>query len=205
MRCVYVVSHAQSLHHVERRVGGWYDTGLTEIGRTQAEKTAMFLASEIYGEPLVVSSDLKRASETADIIAGQFGVSVQLDNRLREMSYGVAEGKPLKWSDEHIVPQPLDGDRMNHRVFDGAESKLELAQRASAALSDILADSAEDTVIMTHGFTSTFLVMAWMKIPVEYLGYSNLPSRPGCVTKLVEDDRFGNRRVEYLCKTTHLV
>jgi probable phosphoglycerate mutase len=121
------------------------------------------------------------------------------------MSYGVAEGKPLKWSDEYIVPQPLDGDRMNHRIFEGAESKLELAQRASAALSDIIADAPSDTVIVAHGFTSTFLVMAWMKIPVEYLGYCNLPSRPGCVTKLIEDDFFGNRRVEYLCKTTHLV
>ncbi|MCW4011424.1 MAG: histidine phosphatase family protein [Candidatus Bathyarchaeota archaeon] len=204
MRCVYVVSHAQSLHHVERRVGGWYDTGLTELGRSQAEKTAMFLASEVDGDAVVFSSDLKRASETAEIIAGRLGASVQLNDGLREMNYGLAGGKSLEWGDEHIVPQPLDGDRMNHRIFDGAESKLELAERVNSALSSILTASVENIVVVTHGFASTFVVMAWMRIPVEYLGYVNLPSKPGCVSKLVEDDFFGNRGVKYLCRTDHL-
>jgi len=204
MRCVYVVSHAQSLHHVEKRVGGWYDTGLTEIGRSQAMKTAEFLVSEIKGDIVVYSSDLRRAFETAEIIASQLGVDFHLDNRLREMSYGIAEGKSKEWGDTHIQPQPIDGDRMNHRVFEGAESKLELAKRMNLVLSDILSGSVENVVIVTHGFASTFLVMAWMKISVEYLGYVNLPSKPGCVSKLVEDDFFGNRGMEYLCKTVHL-
>jgi probable phosphoglycerate mutase len=204
MRCVYVVSHAQSLHHVERRVGGWYDTGLTELGRSQAEKTATFIASEIDGSVSVYSSDLKRASETAEIIAGQLGASVHLDDRLREMSYGVAEGKPKEWGDKHIKPQPNDGDRMNHRVFDGAESRLELAERVNLVLSDILAEPVENLVVVTHGFASTFLVLAWMRIPVDFLGYVNLPSKPGCVSKLVEDDFFGNRGIRYLCKMDHL-
>jgi len=47
MRNVYVVAHAQSLHHIERRVGGWYDTSLTDLGREQAEKTGRFLKSAI--------------------------------------------------------------------------------------------------------------------------------------------------------------
>ncbi len=204
MKHVYVVSHAQSLHHVERRVGGWYDTGLTELGRVQAEKTGRFLASEINAGALVYSSDLKRAAETAEIIARHLDADVHHDHRLREMSYGVAEGKPKEWGDEHIIPQPITGDRMSHRVFEGAESKLELAERVCSALNDILAVDSENVVIVTHGFASTFLVMAWMRIPVEYLGYVNLPSKPGCVSKLVEDDYFGNRGVVYLCKTDHL-
>ena len=93
---------------------------------------------------------------------------------------------------------------MNHRVFESAERKFELAERVNAAISDILVEVAENIVIVTHGFTSTFLVMAWIKIPPEHLGYSNLPSKPGCITKLVEDDFFSNRGIEYLCKTTHL-
>lgn len=162
MKCVYVVSHAQSVHHVEKRIGGWYDTGLTELGKEQAEKTAEFLVSEINGDSLVYSSDLKRAAETAEIIALHLGNEVRLDDRLREMSYGVAEGKPKAWGDEHIIPQPPDGDRMNYRVFEGAESKLELATRTSSALDDILSESVENIVIVTHGFASTFLVMAWI-------------------------------------------
>ena len=153
---------------------------------------------------MVYSSDLKRAAETAEIIADQLNTRVQLDDRLREMSYGVVEVRPSSWGDDHIMPQPVDDDRMSHRVFDGAESKLELAERLNAALSDILTETVENIVVVTHGFASTFLVMAWMKISVEYLGYVNLPSKPGCVSKLVEDDFFGNRGMEYLCKTVHL-
>lgn len=204
MITVYVVSHAQSVHHVERLVGGWYDTGVTEFGRLQAEMTGRFLASEIQGDALIYSSDLRRASETAMVISGYLDSDVQLDFRLREMCYGVAEGKPRSWGDEHILPKPPDGDRMNHTVFDGAESRLEVARRVRSALDEILAMGAENTVIVTHGFASTFLIMAWMKIPEEHLGYCNLPSKPGCVTKLAEDEPFGNRGLEYLCNTSHL-
>ena len=69
MRNVYVITHAQSLHHVERRVDGWYDTSLTDLGRTQSEKTGRFLKSAIGStDAQLFSSDLKRAGETAEII-----------------------------------------------------------------------------------------------------------------------------------------
>ena len=69
MRNVYVVTHVQSLHHVEKRVGGWYDTSLTELGNVQAGKTGRFLGSAIGSENAeLFSSDLRRAAETAEII-----------------------------------------------------------------------------------------------------------------------------------------
>ena len=73
MKNIYVVTHAQSLHHVQDLTGGWYDTSLTEKGVIQAEKLAEFLYGEIGipGIP-IYSSDLKRAFETADIIARPF-------------------------------------------------------------------------------------------------------------------------------------
>jgi len=205
MRNVYVVAHAQSLHHVERRVGGWYDTSLTDLGRTQAEKTGRFLESAIdSADAKLFSSDLKRAAETAEIIGRRLQKPVTLDPRLREMSYGDAEGKPQDWFRDRINPLPSDGDRLDHRVYTGAESRREVAERVGAALGDILEKMAEDTVIVSHGFASTFIVMAWMRVPAEHMGYCNLPARPGSVTKLHEDDLFGNRGVAYLCRTDHL-
>ena len=205
MRNVYVVTHAQSLHHVERRVGGWYDTSLTDLGRTQAEKTGCFLKSAIDSSDVqLFSSDLKRAAETAEIIGGHLQKPVTLDPRLREMSYGDAEGKPQDWFRDRIKPQPSDGNRLDHRVYTGAESRREVAERVGAALGDILEKGAEDTVIVSHGFASTFLVMAWMRVPAGHMGYCSLPARPGSVSKLHEDDRFGNRGVAYLCHTSHL-
>jgi len=205
MRNVFVVTHSQSLHHVERKVGGWYDTSLTDLGREQAEKTGRFLESTIDSTDIqIFSSDLRRAAETAEIIGKQLQKQVTLDPRLREMSYGEAEGKPQDWFRDRIKPQPADGNRLDHRVYAGAESRREVSERVGAALTDILRKGARDKVIVSHGFASTFLVMAWMKVPAEHMGYCNFPARPGSVTKLHEDERFGNRGVSYLCRINHL-
>jgi broad specificity phosphatase PhoE len=37
---IYVVAHTQSEHHVQKLVGGWYDSELTEFGRLQADAVA---------------------------------------------------------------------------------------------------------------------------------------------------------------------
>ena len=49
------------------------------------------------------SSDLLRTSQTADEVAREFGVEPILDSRLREKSYGEAEGKPQQWLDERLT------------------------------------------------------------------------------------------------------
>jgi len=205
MKNVYVVPHAQSLHHITKKVGGWYDTSLTDLGRTQAEKIGQFLKSTIDTTNVqLFSSDLKRAAETAEIIGKHLQKAVTLDSRLREMSYGDAEGKNQSWFNDQIKPQPTDGNRSDHRVYTGAESRIEVAERVSAALTDALEKNARNTVIVSHGFASTFLIMAWMKIPVDHMDFCNLHTKPGSVTMLHEDDLFGNRSVTYLNKTDHL-
>ena len=205
MRSIYLITHAQSLHHIEKKVGGWYDTPLTSIGRNQAEKTGLFLKSNIKTTDLgLFSSDLKRAKETAEIISTFLQKTVTLDPRLREMSFGEAEGKPLNWSQRHIEPQPHNGDRLNHRIYKHAESRFEVAERIIEALNQILKHNLENTVIVTHGFASNFLIMAWMKVPAESMGYCDFPAKPSSITLLQEDDLFNNRGVKYLCSTTHL-
>jgi len=69
MKDLFVVTHTQSIHHVENKVGGWYDTGLTPRGEIDARATAERLASMIGGGDVeIFSSDLRRASQTAAII-----------------------------------------------------------------------------------------------------------------------------------------
>ena len=53
------------------RLGGWSDAGLTREGRRQAKEAAVRLAAEYPGIRRIVSSDLPRARETAEIVGAE--------------------------------------------------------------------------------------------------------------------------------------
>ena len=205
MKDIYVVAHAQSQHHVDEVVGGWFDTALTNLGRRQAMAAAARLKEWIgQGAPPIVSSDLTRAAETAARIADTLGSPVSLDADLREMSYGSAGGKPDAWMRENESYSPRVGDRMGHRSIPDGESKREFATRIYRAVDHIVADPAPVQVVVTHGFAITFLVAAWVGMPIEAAGYINLKADSGSLTHLREDDVRFNRSVVRLNEIAHL-
>lgn len=129
MKTILVVTHTQSIHHVENRVGGWYDTGLTARGEADARMTADRLADLIGStSPVIFSSDLLRASQTAAIIADRLHCPVETTRDLRELSYGSAGGMPQAWLEARQIPPPHD-DRLDHRggIEDG-ETRREIAE-----------------------------------------------------------------------------
>jgi probable phosphoglycerate mutase len=200
------VRHTESLHHVQGLGGGWYDTSLTKKGKAQAEKIATSLFKEIrlQGIP-IYSSDLKRCSEMAAIFSKVFNSAVILDKNLREMNFGDGGGKPKEWYDANTIPSPTDGNRLDHRVFKNAESRREVGQRAHSFLDQLLKKQDENVIIITHGRFSTFLIMAWMKVPVENMDYCSFVVKPGGVTILNEDDFLGSRNVVNTNKMDYLL
>ena len=198
--------HTESRHHGEGLVGGWYDSELSPFGREQATAVAAEVRSAVRSEAecRVYSSDLRRAVQTAEPIAEALGTGIVRMAGLRELSYGVAEGRPQAWLDERLVPAP-DDDRLDHDGgIEGAETKRQFATRITAAMDEILAEDIAHQVIVTHGFAMTFVVMAWARIPLEHVGWVNLRSTPGGITHLSEDGFFRNRAVRTLNRTDHL-
>ena len=65
-----------------KRNGGIGDAGLSDVGRIQARATARYLRDRVLAQ--VYASPLKRAKETAEIIAAVHGLAVVEDTRLRE-------------------------------------------------------------------------------------------------------------------------
>ncbi|MBO1332193.1 histidine phosphatase family protein [Streptomyces sp. VRA16 Mangrove soil] len=207
MRTVHVVTHPEATHHVEGVVGGWYDSVLTAAGLRAASAAADALRAEVPADARaeVITSDLKRAAQTADAIAERLGVWPESDPRLREKSYGEAEGRPQEWLDRRFVPPPADGDRMNHHEgVPGAETRGQLAARIYSAMDDILARPAVHQVIVTHGFALTFVVAAWIGMPYGALGPVSFRAPSGSITVLHEDDFFHNRQVVRLGDMRHL-
>lgn len=205
MRDVFVVTHTQSRHQVEETVGGWYDTELTEKGRADAMRVADALANRLEGRTATLfSSDLMRAAETADIIGRRVGAKPQLLSDLREMSYGEAGGKPQAWLKQREQAAP-DDNRLHFRPdVPGAESRFEFASRVYRALDAILAEPCQTQIVVTHGFALTFVISAWIGMPIDAVGYVNFAAAPGGITHLREDDYWKNRGVLQLNDTSHL-
>jgi len=94
---------------------------------------------------------------------------------------------------------------MDHRDgIPGAESKREFAGRIYRAMDLILASTCSHQIVVTHGGTLTFVVAAWIKMPLDSAGYINVKSTSGGITHLFEDDVFYNRGVVSLNETSHL-
>ena len=210
MKQFLLVTHTEASHHVEQKVGGWYDSELTLKGLRDAQAIAdrieQFNLAEqnedqTQGGIGLWSSDLKRASQTAQIIGEQLSLDVQFDQRLREMSFGDAEGQPQIWLDERMIPQ--GDDRLNHTIIPSSESRLALAKRTFAAFAEI-ENSDQPAIICTHGFAATFLIAYWIGMAIDQTGYVDFKIASGSITHLVEDDYFGNRSVKSMSDTLHL-
>ena len=91
---IYLVRHGQTDWNVEKRLMGLTDISLNESGILQAKLLGKE-ASQLKIDR-IFSSNLLRAKETAEIINKFINVDISLDERLKELNYGVIEGKILK-------------------------------------------------------------------------------------------------------------
>ncbi|WP_433240856.1 bifunctional RNase H/acid phosphatase [Streptosporangium sp. CA-135522] len=100
-----LLRHGETPLSVERRFSGLGDPELTPNGIAQAEAAAVRLSGEPYGIQVVVSSPLKRARATAEIVAARLGLEVVIEEGLREADFGDWEGHTFteiqrRWPDE---------------------------------------------------------------------------------------------------------
>ncbi len=206
---MFVITHPEATHHVAGVVGGWHDSTLTPGGLEQAGRVAGRLREAIPAETQLelYTSDLQRCLQTAQIIADTMHAPMQVMPDLREVSYGEAEGKPQAWLDARFVFPAAAGNqsRLDHQFgIAGAETRGDIAKRVYRAMDAILASPAEYQVIITHGFALTFVVAAWIGMPLEAAGLIGLHVSSGSITTLSQEAPFFNRAIIALNDTSHL-
>lgn len=87
MANIYMVRHGQSVANIEHKYQGQsYDTDLTELGKTQALDVGNKLQTRDI--KIIYSSPLKRAQQTADIIATKLSLKVFSEDLLKETDHG---------------------------------------------------------------------------------------------------------------------
>jgi 2,3-bisphosphoglycerate-dependent phosphoglycerate mutase len=207
MRNLYVVTHPEATHHVDRLVGGWYDSHLTPAGLAAADSIGARLRATIPPDAMVelYTSDLQRTHETATAIGKHLRRDPQIDRGLREKSYGEAEGKPQDWLDRRFIPPPASGDRLHHdEGVRGSETRWMLAERVYASMDRIRNTGCPYQIIVTHGFAAQMVVAWWIGMPLAALGHVAFNTPSGSITELREDDFFHNRQVYRLGDLSHL-
>ena len=101
---IYLVRHGETVDNARQIMQGRVQGDLNERGRAQALETARRLADEHID--VVISSELRRAVQTAEIIAAQHGLPVLTTPLLRERDWGGFTGryipdlKGVKWPDD---------------------------------------------------------------------------------------------------------
>ncbi|EHI42595.1 alpha-ribazole phosphatase [Rhodococcus opacus PD630] len=90
-RRLILLRHGQTEYNADNRMQGQLDTELSELGRSQARAAATALVGR---RPIsIVSSDLRRAYDTAVEVGDNAGLPVQIDERLRETHLGDWQGR----------------------------------------------------------------------------------------------------------------
>ena len=130
-----LLRHGETHDTLGQIVSGQRDTPLTDNGRQQAAQVAGKLAR--LGIDRIVCSDLRRAVDTATIIAGSLNLPLpSIDARLRERDWGAMQGTPRR-------PHSIESDR---ELPEGAEATAAFSERVCAALRSLRAR----TLVVTH-------------------------------------------------------
>jgi len=162
---IHLVRHGQSTWNVKRLVQGQTShPELTELGRQQGRQAAETLAGSAAVR--LLTSDLLRAVQTAQIIGNALGLVPIRTSLLREQSFGGLEGLStdravLEWEraaneavDQYGDPLPIVDVRLT-----GGESMRDVLARVTALLaSPWVAEATGDVVIVTHGDTIRILL-----------------------------------------------
>jgi len=152
-----IIRHGETLWNKEGRMQGHLDIGLNDVGKEQAKEVAKALIRLGMAEQIdaVVSSDLSRASETADLIvqdACPCALRV-IDEGLREMNFGSLTGQKshdpdVKAAKQAVLKAWKNGDFFES--FPDGESGESLVTRGMRSLRSA-ANLGSCVVVVAHG------------------------------------------------------
>ncbi|MFY9140392.1 MAG: alpha-ribazole phosphatase [Thermacetogeniaceae bacterium] len=168
MTKLLLVRHGETIWNHVSRYQGHTDVELSDTGREQARLLADRLRSEKI--KAVYSSDLKRAYETASILAAPHQLKVQIAEELREINFGVWEGLTFKEISEKYkeLAEKWYQSPASVRIPKG-ETFFEVKERAYNAIMKLLKENDPGTIIVVaHGGTIRAIICGLLDIDLNH-------------------------------------
>ncbi len=162
-RRIYLLRHG----HVEtdgRRYIGRTDLPLSPLGRDQALRLARDLAAA--GATRIHSSDLRRALETARIIAAGLGLEIVIEPGLREIDLGAWDGRRIaEVRREDPAAYRQRGENLSGFRPPGGESFDDLARRVVPVFESIAAAGRGPAIIVAHAGVNRVIIADLLGMP----------------------------------------
>ena len=151
------------------RFQGHLDVSLTRAGRRElrllCEKCSRYPVRAVY------SSDLRRARQTAEAVAQEFGLKVEIRPELREMYFGQWEG--LSWNQiAKRFPKlaALWMERFPRQTIPGGETLSQFKKRIAAGIRKIVAaNRGQCVLVVTHAGIIRFTLGKALGLPAQNL------------------------------------
>lgn len=173
MTILYLIRHGETVDNVAQIMQGQTQGCLTEHGREQAEEVAARLAEEKIDA--IVSSDLRRAIQTAEIISTRHGLPVSVTPLLRERDWGSFTGRYIPDLKDEVWPEDI-------------ESLDCLLERAQRFLEYIMTNYEGQTVVAVgHGIVNKAIQAVFYHKPMNQIQrMSNAEVRVLCLSTTAE-------------------
>jgi glucosyl-3-phosphoglycerate phosphatase len=167
LRRLVLLRHGQTDYNLAGRMQGHLDSQLTDTGRAQAVTVAPEIAR--MAPDLLISSDLRRAIDTADIVGAATGLPVKLDPRLRETHLGEWQGRTVE-EIEQAWPGAIATWRSDPGwAPPGGESRIDVVYRSRPVVEELDEEvppgSAATAVLVAHGGMIAGLVSGLLALP----------------------------------------
>jgi probable phosphoglycerate mutase len=163
---LYLIRHGETFSNAEGRIQGQTDNPLSPLGERQALATARSLHS--VPVDALLASPLARARRTAEILGDEMRLSVETADALMEIHAGVFQG--LLWTEcEARYPEAAAAwiSEDPDFVIPGGESRRQLMQRGTQALTEIRSRGFRRVVVVSHGGVLGAALKGLLHVPAE--------------------------------------
>ena len=154
-KTLYLMRHGQTLFNVRRRIQGWCDSPLTELGKQQALKAKEYLKDISFDH--YYSSTSERCCDTIELIIGDH--YYKRLKGLKERNFGLFEGES-----EDLNPHY------------GGERKEDVQKRLKETLTDVMDKEDHQTVLALSHAGACMCFLSTVIDPEEILksgGFTN--------------------------------
>ena len=162
--------HGKTDWNAKRKLQGCTDIPINDEGREMA-----IVASEEYKDvhfDVCYCSPLIRARETAELVLKGRNIPIIIDDRLREMGFGIYEGIENSFDIPDCPVNVLFFEPQNYKGVEGGETLDDVFKRTGEFLKEVVEpDLAEgkDVLIIGHGAMNSTIVSQVRNYPREDL------------------------------------